>query len=198
MANEIQYRHTTTGADTIYAVVRKAVTNQYWDTTGSPAFETLVPASWTDYDIAMSETPASGYTYTGAFPAGITAGRYNVDIYLRAGGSPAITDTLLATGVMDWDGAAEILPSTIDATADAILVDTNELQAQFDDVDSTGTEVITAAKAMEICLAILGGNATFNTNTRVWTIYGRDGSTSLWTVTESNTVNGTRTASTKV
>ena len=85
----------------------------------------------------------------------------------------------------------------ITSSLSSVLADTNELQAAFDDVDSTGTETITAAKAIEILLALVGGNAAYNSSTGVWSVYGRDGSTVLWTVTESGSVYGNRSASTK-
>lgn len=65
------------------------------------------------------------------------------------------------------------------------------------DVDSTGTETITRDDALEIILGILGGNASFNTSTNVWTVYGRDGSTKLWEVTVSASTHGTRSGSEK-
>ena len=127
MANEISWRDTATG-DTLYATVRNAA-NQYWDV-GAGAFETLVPASWDDYDIVMTETPAGGYTYVATFPAGITtAGFYYVTIYKQAGGSPALTDDVLASGTTNWDGSAEdtleTISDQIDGTATPAQVKTN-------------------------------------------------------------------------
>lgn len=68
----------------------------------------------------------------------------------------------------------------------------------FANIDSTATETISVIQGMEIMLAIMGGNAVYDSGTRVWTIYARDGITELWTVKESATVHGTRTNSTKV
>jgi len=115
---------------------------------------------------------------------------------LQADGFRTDIDSILADTnelELDWKNGGRL-----DLLIDSILADTNELQAMFDDVDSTGTEVITAAKATEIILAILGGNALYDSTTRVWTIYGRDETTVLWTVKLSNTVKGNRTDSTLV
>jgi hypothetical protein len=175
MSNEIQYRHDTT-AETLYATAR-SLSNQYWNPSASdPDWETLVPANWTEYAISLTETPSGGYVYVGTFPAAIAAGRYAVDIFEQAASDPAITDTVLSSYWLDWDGSSEVTLSG---------------------VDSTSTDAISATKALEIMLAILGGNTTYNSTTRVLTVKGRDGSTTLWTVTISNTVAGTRTSSTK-
>ena len=80
--------------------------------------------------------------------------------------------------VFDWDGEAEDLD-------------------MLNDVDSTGTESITATKSLEIVLAVLAGNTTYVSADRTLTVYGRDGITVLWTVKISNSVYGTRTDSTK-
>ena len=117
MADFPAHRHTDTG-DTLYAVVRNAA-GQHWDVAGA-AFETLVPGSWGDYDIAMAESPAGGYQYVAAVPAALAAGWVLVDVYLRAGGAPAITDTLLATGLWYYDGSAVVVDGLDTALADGI------------------------------------------------------------------------------
>lgn len=113
MANFPGYRYTATGS-VLYCTLRNAA-GQYWDTTGTPAYETLDPANWGDYDIALTETPASSYQYIGAVPATLTAHAVVYqDIFLRVGGSVAITDTLLATRELWWNGTA-ICPMASDA-----------------------------------------------------------------------------------
>jgi len=110
MANFPAIRLPNTGG-TYYATLSNAA-GQYWDTTGTPAFETLVPGSWTDYDITATETPASSYQYIVAVPATLTAdAAVIVNVYDQAGGSPAITDAVVASGVWFWDGtgASDIL-----------------------------------------------------------------------------------------
>ena len=107
MASELQLAYGTTGS-TLYAVVRNA-TGSVWNTAGA-AFEAYSGANWTDYDVALTEQGSSGY-YAGTFPAGITsAGVYPVEVRLRAGGSPAVTDTVVGTGVVEWDGSAVVRP----------------------------------------------------------------------------------------
>jgi len=63
-------------------------------------------------------------------------------------------------------------------------------------VDSTGGNVITAKKVLEIALAVLLGNAEYNATTRVWEVKGRDGNTVIGRITESS--GGNRTNSTVV
>jgi len=105
MAGEVNHRHSATG-ETLYATIRKPV-GTYWNTAGTPNFETLAVANWGDYDIALTESPASSYFYIGTFPAisgNMVAGWYWVDVFKRAGGSPAIGDTLQASYFGYWDG----------------------------------------------------------------------------------------------
>jgi hypothetical protein len=107
MASEIQWVHAATGS-TLYAVIRTA-TGTVWNTAGTPNFEARTVANWTDYDVALAETPASSYFYVGTFPpiaGNMVAGWYWVDVYLQAGASPAIGDTLLGTLVGYWDGTS--------------------------------------------------------------------------------------------
>jgi hypothetical protein len=78
----------------------------------------------------------------------------------------------------------------------ATLEDTNALQSMFVNIDSTSTDTITLGKAVEILLGIIAGNTSYDTTSRVLTVYGRNGTTALWTVKISATVAGTRTEST--
>jgi hypothetical protein len=105
MASEISHRHSAT-AKNLYATIRNTA-RQMWNTSGTPAFEALTVANWTDYDIALSETPASSYFYVGTFPAisgNMVSGWYWIDIFERAGANPAIGDALLASYFGYWDG----------------------------------------------------------------------------------------------
>jgi hypothetical protein len=105
MAGELQYRHSATGA-TLYALLRNE-SGQVWN--GS-AFETQVNANWTTYAITLTETPASGYFYIGNMPAA-TAGVYHGEVYLRAGGTPAITDGRESYfDEFHWNGTAVVQP----------------------------------------------------------------------------------------
>ena len=100
MANEISLRHSATGENLYFTVRSLACT--YWN--GS-SLETLVVAYWANYDIALSESPASSYFFTGDWPSGLsTAGWYWLDIFKRAGGSPAIGDAIQASYFGYWDG----------------------------------------------------------------------------------------------
>ncbi len=185
--NEIQHRDsTTTGVR--YFTIRNH-NNQYWNQSYSePIFEDLVIGNWSDYANPMTETPAGGYVFVANFPPEIVAERYYIDIFQQPG-AVLINNTLEASFIEDWDGTDIV-------TLAHIVEDTDELQQMFADVDSTGTEIITAGNALEMVFALLGGNATYDTTTRTWTVYGRDGTTVLLTITISNSVYGTRTDST--
>lgn len=100
MANEISWRYSATGS-TLYFTIRNA-SRQMWNGTG---VETLTVANWGNYDIALTETPASSYFYVGDWPAALTTvGFYYVDLYVQAGGSAAISDTQGPTLYGYWNG----------------------------------------------------------------------------------------------
>ena len=83
MASEIHWVHTATGA-TVYATIRSAA-RTYWYTV-TPALEALTMAHWADYDIALTETPASSFFHVGDWPAALTTvGFYWVDVFSQAG-----------------------------------------------------------------------------------------------------------------
>lgn len=100
MASELSWRHVNTGS-TVYVTIRSAA-RTYWN--GS-ALEALTVANWANYDIALTETPASSYFYVGTWPAALTtAGWYWADVYEQAGAAPAISDLLVGTIVGHWNG----------------------------------------------------------------------------------------------
>lgn len=102
MANEIRTRYSSTGA-TIYRQVVRASDGYIYNGTSFAAVPTA--ASWGDYSSALSEQSTTQYYY-GDFPA-VSAGLYNVYLYLQSGGSPATTDTLLEVQTIRWEGSAE-------------------------------------------------------------------------------------------
>lgn len=102
MAKEIQALGTT--ATTLYAQIIRATDGKIWNTSGTPAFENYSTANIADYDIAMTEAgTASGY-FTGDFPSSITIGLYSIIVRQRAGGSPAESDIVVASGNIEWTG----------------------------------------------------------------------------------------------
>ena len=103
MANELVINHPT-GA-TLYALLFDA-TGNVWN--GS-AFAAPGSASWTDYDIAMSEVATATGIYRASMPAA-AAGAYGWVVRKQAGASPAVSDVAVGTGRIEWNGTAEIVP----------------------------------------------------------------------------------------
>src|SRR3972149_4267338 len=102
MSDEIQYRSSTTG-DTLYFTVRNAA-GLYWN---GGTVETMDVPSWGEYDVALTETPASSYYFLGNFPSTIATGTFNIEIYRQLpGGSPGISDKLIGAGEIQWFGPA--------------------------------------------------------------------------------------------
>lgn len=103
MASEISWRGTVS-AVTDYVTIRN-VSRQYWNTSGTPAFETLTVANWANYAIALTETPSASYLYVGTWPSTLsTSGFYWLDVFRQAGGNAAIGDQLIGTLLGYWDG----------------------------------------------------------------------------------------------
>ena len=101
MAGEIQLALGQSGL-TVYSVIRSS-TGTVWN--GS-AFVSYNEANWTTYAVSLTEQGTSGY-YVGDFPA-VSAGAYNVEARQRAGGSPAVTDAIIGSGVIQWSGTAVV------------------------------------------------------------------------------------------
>lgn len=108
MAKEIQVAYPTSAVN-LYAVILSSV-GQFYNTVGA-AFENFNAANWADYDIALTEQSTTG-VYLGDFPA-LAAGTYSIAFFLRAGGSPAVTDDAIAAGIIGWDGSAVINPPSV-------------------------------------------------------------------------------------
>jgi len=141
MADEISWVHQATGV-ILYGVIR-TTTPELWNTSGTPNFETLVVANWAneEYGILLPETPASSYFYAGDFPAisgNMVAGFYHVDVYVRAGATQAVSDTLLGTLIGYWDGttfdpwASDVRMVSKDAAA------ADNLEADYDGTGYAG------------------------------------------------------------
>ena len=124
MAGEIQYRHDQT-AENLYATLMDPTDGTYWDVANT-GWETLVVASWGDYDVALTETPASSYKYIATMPA-LGADKVLVlHVYRRLGASPAITDPLLASRMTWWNNGAgelhDLTPMTTGTTIETYTV----------------------------------------------------------------------------
>ena len=132
MANEIQYRHYDTG-DTLYAAFQQA-DGTYWNETNT-AFETVVVADWNtneEYGTALTESPASSQQYQGNVPANLpTDSLVRRRIFVRLGGTQAITDYTAADEWLLWHGAsftavpAKQLPGRVITTTDGVELVTN-------------------------------------------------------------------------
>jgi len=106
MANEIQYLHDD-AAETVYCVIRDPW-GEFFDAATDLEFETFAVADWPDYAIALAEVDAAAagnVMLQGTFPAGIAAGFYRVDFFVRGGASPARTDLSLGGSLVHWDSA---------------------------------------------------------------------------------------------
>ena len=161
MANEVQFRHTVTGVNLYFFLQNNIPGNanfgKYWRVSDN-TWQTAPAALPDNFDTVMTEI-AGSYNYQGTFPshASVTEGNYTVYMYLRVGGAPALTDTLIAINEYYWD-LSDLYPNSAGV-----------------DVDGTGTEVISMKKAVEVMLSVLIGDSVVAGDNVSWK--GRDGAT---------------------
>lgn len=176
MSNELSWRHSATG-ETVYATIRSAARTMW----NGSALEALTVANWGDYDIALAETPASSYFHVGDWPAGLsTPGWYWVDIYVQAGASPDISDTLAGTLYGYWDGT-KFEPAGGDV---------RQMGAGVVSATALGADAITAASisagALDAFSKIMGVTTSVNAAGTEIKVYGPSGAL-VATMTKSGT-----------
>ncbi len=87
------------GVGTLYAVVRRISDGKAWNG--------LTFVTFADVDVATYDVPLiskGGDYYAVDFPDDITRGDYRVIYYQQAGATPAITDTILDSEELRWNG----------------------------------------------------------------------------------------------
>lgn len=90
----------------LYALTKRPADGYIWDV-GDSQFEAV--GTWNDARAGECDISLTGYDaelYMADFPAA-AAGRYLINIYLRAGANPAVTDPLLGAAEIVWNGSAE-------------------------------------------------------------------------------------------
>ncbi len=140
MANEIQVSYDT-GA-TLYALVFNAA-GQVWQLTTN-TFVAYVAANIDNYDIVLSEIATNSGQYRGTFDSDIAAGVYAAVLFEQAGAGPVAADDERVgdTGIMHWDGSAEITISDIEAYVDKIDDATDGLTAIKAEVEGLAGEAM--------------------------------------------------------
>lgn len=108
MANEIRYPMSTGYTLDAY-VFRKSDGKVYYPT--GAAFETWGTGSRAAADykgVTLTEAVSGAQYYTADFPSAITtAGDYDIQVRMRAGSTPADTDTVIGMSMIRWTGTAE-------------------------------------------------------------------------------------------
>lgn len=104
MANEIEYSNpsvTAGGLTNLYAIITQS---GQCVLTANGALAAINATNWPNAAIALADSANSAY-YFGNWPSGVAAGVYSVQIRQKAGGSAALSDTVLASinGVV-WTG----------------------------------------------------------------------------------------------
>lgn len=106
--------HTATAGSTQYVFYIRPSDGAWWNTAGTPAFETYNASNYADYDTAATEYGTSTGIFQHTVPATLPAGVYYLGAKTRAGGSPAQSDTVTGIGLIQWTGTA-VVPLTGDA-----------------------------------------------------------------------------------
>jgi hypothetical protein len=139
MSNEL----VITGAGdalTVYVVIRRKSDSKVWDVANT-TWATWSDGAIDDYDTALSAK--SGDLYQGDFPSSISANTSVLVLYYsQAGGTAAITDTLLLTVDTNWNGA-ELAASSSVALDSRALTTLNTVKRRLGITASTHDTVLT-------------------------------------------------------
>lgn len=159
MSNELSVTHST--GNTIYLVLLNTASQVY--NTSTTSFETPQNANWANYAITATEAGTTGI-YRGDMPS-VAAGIYYLVAYKQSGGSPAVGDSDIGEGAMEWDGSAEIAlnsRSTFDSASDTVTLSASSVDAILDDpVDGSYTlRQILRLLASALAGKVSGGGTT--------------------------------------
>jgi hypothetical protein len=114
-ANELRLSAPSYTGAYVYAIISNQ-SNQYYDA-ATPGMETYSNGEWATYDYptdGFTENSGSG-TFVENFPT-LAAGRYYVEYRERSGATPALTDSVIATQTIDWEGDVESITGDIKAS----------------------------------------------------------------------------------
>jgi hypothetical protein len=100
---------------TLYVILRNASHQVVIQATG--VVEEYNSANWETYDHAATEQGASGYYYV-TISNDLPAGIYWVEWKYQAGASPAVSDTVRASGSAYWNGSNWLTATAIIASGD--------------------------------------------------------------------------------
>lgn len=85
---------------TVYVILINQEDGTVWNGT---ALETKAAGNWATYDVAVTEF-GSSKIYEADVPTALPAGKYDVFAYIQAGGTPASTDDLGGSAVLEYPG----------------------------------------------------------------------------------------------
>jgi hypothetical protein len=164
-------------------------------TTATGAVQTHGDSTWvtatgfsTPTQVAAVTTNVNNHTDTNldakistrATPANVTTAITTINSHTDSAVTPLSTSTEVSSVTTDvnshTDSVASSAVTDINAHTDSVSLDIVSNIVTYD-IDSTGGEVVSLSKAIEVILAITGGKSTYNPVTMVWEVYGRDGIT---------------------
>ncbi len=138
MANELSVVQNGSGL-TLYVVIRNTADGTVWNTVTS-ALETWADGSITSYDVAL--TDLGGDLYAANMPTALPAGTYRIFYYYQSGGSPAITDLLLKSPLVGWNGISTSSGGSVVLSAYA-LTTLESLKRRLDITDTANDDLLT-------------------------------------------------------
>lgn len=103
---ELQHRDAESGSNLYVTLRRPDGSAPYWNSIDEE-FQTLDPAKWQEYVIALTESPAGSYLFRATLPpiAGqMTADWYWADVFYQADVAPVISDERIAGYMGYWNG----------------------------------------------------------------------------------------------
>lgn len=135
MASEFEISYQ--GSVTIYTVVRRKTDAYVWNGT---AYVVWADGGLSGY--ANLLTNKGGDLYQGDFPSDVAAGNVVIFYYLRAGGTPAITDLILKAEAKYWTGTSLTTASTV-ALSDYALATLEQARQDLGISDTSYDTVLT-------------------------------------------------------
>ncbi len=106
MSSELITRGPSTGA-VLYSTIRGSGQSIWSTSGGTGGFEAFNAANYTDYDISLTEQGSTNI-FIGNAPLALPAGVFNVFASQRVGGSPAVSDPIIAFGTLEWNGTETV------------------------------------------------------------------------------------------
>lgn len=106
MSSEIKFRGPSTAATCYWRILGSG--SAVWSTSGGVGgFESYNAANWSSYSLTATQQGLTN-VFLGDMPAAVPAGYYDIDARQQLGGSPLVSDPVIAGGDEQWNGTKTV------------------------------------------------------------------------------------------